>query len=129
MDEDAREPDGPVGFIDIATQHIRNQDDNVDDIPTHGASHLDAAKKIRRRIFAERDSTRETECRSYQRDFVGITTARTQIHSSPDTPGKGIIIIKVVYSLLAVDYYLWVNPADNLIDIDNKFYGVRFETL
>lgn len=31
MDEDAREPDGSVGFIDIATQHIRNQDDNVDD--------------------------------------------------------------------------------------------------
>lgn len=31
VDEDAREPDGPVGFLDIATQHIRNQDNNVDD--------------------------------------------------------------------------------------------------
>lgn len=31
VDEDAREPDGPVGFIDIATQHIRNQNNNVDD--------------------------------------------------------------------------------------------------
>lgn len=31
VDEDSREPDGPVGFLDIATQHIRNQDNNVDD--------------------------------------------------------------------------------------------------
>lgn len=31
VDEDAREPDGPVGFIDIATQHIRNQNNDVDD--------------------------------------------------------------------------------------------------
>ena len=29
--EDAREPDGPVGFLGIATQHIRNQDNNIDD--------------------------------------------------------------------------------------------------
>lgn len=31
VDEDAREPGGLVGYFDIATQHIRNQDNNVDD--------------------------------------------------------------------------------------------------